>query len=334
MLKSIPFLNNLAVSELGFGAAEIGNLHRMLSDEEAHAVLTAAADAGVTLFDTAPFYGHGLSELRLGQFLRGRPSGGYILSTKVGRYMTPPGAEPTPSVWASPLNFAPVFDYSYDGTMRSLEQSRMRLGLPTPDIVFIHDLDRRNHGSNFDAQFRIATGGVIRALHALRASGDVGAIGVATNEGDVGAMLLNEGDFGCALLAGRYTLLDQTALVDFMPVAKARGVKLILGGVFNSGILATGARDGALHDYAPASEPVMRRVRALSAICDRYGAPLAAAAIQFAKAHPSVASVLVGASRAITMARAIEALHAPIPGDLWRELSQAGLIAPDAPLPA
>jgi D-threo-aldose 1-dehydrogenase len=332
MLKSSLFLNR-PVSEFGFGAAEIGNLYRALSDDEAHAVFAAAADAGVTLFDTAPFYGHGLSELRLGRFLRGRPPGSYVLSTKVGRYMVKPTAEPGPPVWAAPLDFAPVFDYSYDGTMRSLEQSRMRLGLPVPDIVFIHDLDRRNHGAAFDHHFRIARDGVIRALGELRVSGDVGGIGVATNEGDVGAMLLREGDFDCALLAGRYTLLDQSALDEFLPLAERRGVKIVLGGVFNSGILATGAQEGAVYDYAPAPEAVMAKVRALEAICARYGVPLAAAAIQFANAHPSVVSILIGASRPASIARSVDALRFPIPSDLWREVREAGLVAPTAPSP-
>jgi D-threo-aldose 1-dehydrogenase len=339
MLKSIPFLNGKSISELGFGAAEIGNLHRALSDAEADAALDAARAAGITLFDTAPFYGHGLSELRLGRFLRAslRDACGsrdaYVLSTKVGRYMIRPGADGAPGPWAAPLDFAPVFDYSYDGTMRSLEQSRMRLGLPIPDIVFIHDLDRRNHGAAFDDHFRIATGGVVRALHALRRSGDVGAIGVATNEGDAGRMLLREGDFDCALLAGRYTLLDQSALGDFLPYAQARGVKIVSGGVFNTGILATGARPGALYDYAPAPDAVLRRVRAFEAICARHRVPLAAAAIQFARFHPAIVSVLIGASRPASVARGVEALQAPTPPDLWREIRESGLIAPGAPLP-
>ncbi len=333
-MKSNPFLGNRLVSELGFGAAEIGNLHRALSDDEADAALSAAAEAGITLFDTAPFYGHGLSELRLGRFLRERPAGGYVLSTKVGRYMVRPGADAGPPVWAAPLNFAPVFDYSYDGTMRALEQSRMRLGLPVPDIVFIHDLDRRNHGAAFDHHFRIASDGVIRALHELRASGDVRAIGVASNEGDVGAMLLGEGDFDCALVAGCYTLLDQSGLDAFLPLCARTGIQVIVGGVFNSGILATGTRDGALYGYAPAPEPILRRVRALEAICARHGVPLAAAAIQFARSHPAVISVLIGASRAASIERAVDALNVMIPPDFWREVREAGLVASAAPLPA
>jgi D-threo-aldose 1-dehydrogenase len=334
MLKSHPFLNDRAVSELGFGAAEIGNLHRALSEDEAHAVLFAAAAAGIALFDTAPFYGHGLSELRLGRFLRERPPGSFVLSTKVGRYMIAPVGHPVPPAWAAPLNFAPVFDYSYDGTMRSLEQSRMRLGLPIPDIVFIHDLDRRNHGAAFDDHFRIATGGVVRALDELRRSGDVGAIGVATNEGDAGTMLLKEGDFDCALLAGRYTLLDQSGLDEFLPFCQRRNVKVLAAGVFNTGILATGARDGARYDYAPAPEAVLRRVRAFEAICARHHVPLPAVAIQFARFHPAVVSVLIGASRPASVARSVEALHAPIPPELWREIRESGLIAAAAPTPS
>jgi D-threo-aldose 1-dehydrogenase len=333
-LKSALLTDDLPVSALGFGAAEIGNLYRAQSDEEAQATLLAAAQAGMTLFDTAPFYGHGLSEMRLGQFLRNRPRDSFVLSTKVGRYMTAPGGPLPWSPFAAPLPFLPVFDYSYDGTMRALEQSRMRLGVPRLDVVFVHDLDRNNHGAAFDAQFRTAVAGCFKALSELRRAGEIGAIGIGVNEGDVGAMMLAEGDFDCALLAGRYTLLDQSGLEVFLPTCVAKGVKVLMGGIFNSGILASGAVPGAVYNYGPAPEPVIQRVRVLEAICTRHGVPLAAAALQFAAAHPAAISVLVGASRPDNVDRAVRTFHAPVNAALWREIAESGLIATGAPLPA
>jgi D-threo-aldose 1-dehydrogenase len=312
--------------ELGLGTAEIGNLYRVVSDTEAEATLRAATQAGLTLFDTAPFYGHGLSETRLGAYLRGLPRHAYRVSTKIGHVLTAPvPGEPPASVFMSPLPFTPIFDYSYDGTMRALEQSRRRLGTQ-PDFVFVHDLDRRNLGETFDAHRRVASAGAIRALSELRASGDIGAMGIAVNEADIGTELLAEADFDCALLAGQYTLLDHAAVQAFLPAAQARRVAVFAGGVFNSGILATGAVPGARYAYLPAPGPIRARVRAMQAICARYDVPLAAAALQFVAAHPAIDAIILGASQPHNVARACAAMALQIPPVLWQDMHAQGLL--------
>ena len=328
-----PWTGTASISELGFGAAGIGNLYRALADEEATLALDAAVAAGITWFDTAPFYGYGLSELRLGRFLRGRPRSSYVLSTKVGCVMTAARTAAPAGPFVDPLPFTPLFDYSYGGTLRAFEQSQMRLGLPRPDIVFVHDLDRRNHGSGFERQRRIAVKGAFEVLQELRRNGDIGAMGLAVNEAELGAELLQEADFDVALLAGRYTLLDHSALDSFLPAAQSRGVAIVLGGVFNSGILATGAVSEARFDYAPASAEVLRRTQDLAAACARHDVPLTALALQFARAHPAVRSILIGVSRAESVARNVAALEWPIPNALWRELTDLELIPAHAPLP-
>lgn len=318
----------IARCPLGFGAAQIGNLYRAVSDAEAFATLDAAARVGVTLFDTAPFYGHGLSELRLGQFLRARPRDSYVLSTKVGCYMLPPTTSMPHSVFAAPLPFLPVIDYSYAGTLRSLEQSAARLGIPRFDIVLIHDLDRRNHGALFEHHLRIARDGAIRALHELKRDGAVGAIGIAVNEPDVGLQLLAEMEVDVALLAGCYSLLDQSGL-EFLAAAGARGAEVLLASVFNSGILAAGTLGvaGAAHyRYAAPPAHILARVRAFEAVCARHGVPLAAVALRFAAAHPAVASVVVGASQPASIARAAAAMDCVIPTELWSELVGSALL--------
>jgi D-threo-aldose 1-dehydrogenase len=322
-LTPVPFTRGLSVSPLAFGSAEIGNLHRAVSEQQAQQTLHAAADSGVTLFDTAPAYGNGLSELRLGQFLRSRPRTSYVLSTKVGNYMVAPshGTPPGRSVFASPLPFEKIFDYTYDGTMRALEQSRLRLGLLRPDIVFIHDLDRRNHGNALPEQMRIAQNGACRALDELRRSGDIGAAGIAVNEADTGAMLLGEWNFDCALLAGCYTLLDQTADASFLPAARKAGIPVIAASVFHSGILA----GGATFNYAAPAAGTMQRVRMLDALCARHEIPLAALALQFAARRRGIASVVVGASRPETISRSAAALMAAIPDGLWEELAASNM---------
>jgi D-threo-aldose 1-dehydrogenase len=330
-LRQTALCRGLTVSELGIGTAEIGNLFRAVDDNEAQATLAAAAAGGVTLYDTAPFYGHGLSELRLGQFLRTQTDGRAVLVTKIGRYMVPPRRDAPAGVFAAPLRFEPVFDYSYDGTMRALEQSRMRLGLPRPDIVLVHDLDRRNHGAEFERHFAIAQSGAFRALEELRRSGDIAAMGISANEGDTGCLLLEAGDFDCALLAGRYTLLDQSAGRDFLPAAQARNIPIMLAGAFNTGILAAGSGSGAKYDYAQTSEAIRTRVRAFEHLCAPCGVPLAALALQFARAHPAIGSVVVGTSRPSSLARTLAAWHWPVPSALWEDVGR--LLPPGAPLP-
>ena len=313
---------------LGVGAAEIGNLARRLSEAEAQAVLAAAWTAGFRLFDTAPGYGAGLSELRLGAFLRDKPRDAYVLSTKVGRCLEP-ASGPLADGFAAPLPFAARFGYGYDAVMRSFEQSTLRLGITRFDLLLVHDLDRRNHGAAFEAHRAEALDGGMRALSELRRAGDVQAVGVAVNEGDVGARMIADGDFDVALLASRYTLLEQTALDDFLPAAQARGLPVLAGGVFNSGILAA----GSTYDYRPAGAAILARVARLRALCERHHVRLPAAALQFVRAHPAVGTVLIGMAQPDRAAASLALLDEAIPPAFWAELRADGLVAASAPLP-
>ncbi len=313
-------------SPLGFGAAEIGNLGRRLSEADAQAVLAAAWAAGFRMFDTAPGYGAGLSELRLGAFLRDQPRDAYVLSTKVGRTCE---AGEAPPGFAAPLPFAERFGYGYDAVMRSFEQSTLRLGITRFDLLLVHDLDRRNHGAAFEAHYREALDGGMRALVELRRAGDVRSVGVAVNEGDVGARMIADGDFDVALLASRYTLLEQGALAEFLPATQARGLPVLAGGVFNSGILAA----GPTYDYRPADTDILARVGALRTLCERHHVRLAAAALQFVRAHPAIGPVLIGMSRPDRAADSLALLDEAIPSGFWAELRASGLVAAMAPLP-
>jgi D-threo-aldose 1-dehydrogenase len=316
----------------GFGASGLGNLGRTLTEAECRATLEAAWSGGFRYYDTSPLYGHGLSELRLGAFLRERMRDQFVLSTKVGRYLVPPRGRPVdPDIWRPPSGLMPVVDYSYDATMRSLEQSHSRLGLTTIDIAYIHDIDRRNHGAAFERNYRAAMEGAYRALDELRRAGFLKAIGIGVNESDVAADFMRDADLDLVMLAGRYTLLEQGALADCMPMAEKRGVGIVAVGVYNSGILAKGP--GATYDYGAAPADVVARVERLADVCARHGVPLAAAAAQFAFGHPAVKSVVLGMSRPESVARSIEHLTTPIPDELWGDLRASGLLGQEVPLP-
>ena len=334
----MPILPEANLSDLppryGFGASALGNLGRTIEDASAMATLAAAWDAGFCYYDTSPLYGYGLSELRLGQFLRSKPREGFVLSTKVGRYLVPPrGQDFDKGIWKPPLDLMPVLDYSYDATMRSLEQSHSRLGISAFDIVYIHDIDRRNHGAAFDRQYAAAINGAYRALAQLRDSGFIRAVGIGVNEADVAADFMRDADLDLVMLAGRYTLLEQGALDDCLPTALANGVGIVAVGVFNSGILAKGSTPGATYDYGDAPPNVIARVKALEVICGRHGVPLAAASAQFPLAHPAVRSVVLGMSRPHNVSQSATQLVQPIPAGFWSDLRSSGLIADAAPLP-
>lgn len=316
----------------GFGASGLGNLGRALSEAECRTTLEAAWDGGFRYFDTSPLYGHGLSELRLGAFLREQPREAFVLSTKVGRYLVPPRGRPVdPGIWRPPSGLLPVVDYSYDATMRSLEQSHSRLGLATIDIAYIHDIDRRSQGDAFAGNYRTAIEGAYRALDELRRAGVLKAIGIGVNEADVAADFMRAADLDLVMLAGRYTLLEQGAFDDCLPEAEKRGVGIVAVGIYNSGILAKGR--GATYDYDSPPAEIAARVERLDAVCARHGAPLAAAAAQFAFGHPAVKSVVLGMSRRESVARSIEHLTTPLPPALWDELAATELLAPGVPVP-
>ncbi|MBX3456419.1 aldo/keto reductase [Ferrovibrio sp.] len=326
--------SGLTVSSIGFGAAPIGDLYAVLDDAEAIGAVSAAHAAGITLFDVAPLYGHGLAEQRCGIALRQVPRDSFVLSTKVGRWMDPTRDRGNGSGYVGGLPQGAVIDYSYDGTMRSFEQSLLRLGLDRIDLLLIHDVDVWTHGKDMiERRFAEAMNGCYRALNALRSSGAIRAIGIGVNEVEISERFASAGDFDTMLLAGRYSLLEQPALANFLPMAQKRGIGIMLGGVFNSGILATGAKAGARYNYAPAPPAILERVGHMERICAAHGAVLAEVALQFALAHPAVSSLVLGATTAAEVRRNIDALNRQIPSQLWRDLQQEGLLDSAAPIP-
>lgn len=326
---------DLDVSVLGLGTAPLGDLYRRLDEAEAIETVTAALAGGVTLIDTSPHYGNGLAEHRIGAALRRMPGTRPILSTKVGRVMEPFRPASLAAGFAGGLPHAPRFDYSHDGAMRAMEQSALRLGVDHLDIVLIHDVDVWTHGPDmFEQRFREAMEGAYRALEKLRAAGAVRSIGVGVNEADTAERFARAGDFDTTLLAGRYSLLEQPAIESYLPLALKKEMTLMLGGVFNSGILATGAVPGAKYNYQDAPPEVMRKVAAIEDVCARHGVKLADAALHFALAHPAVSSVVLGAVSPAEVAMQIATLSRVPPRALWDELKAAGLLAPAIPVPA
>lgn len=319
---------------IGFGCAGLGNLSVQMSEDDAHVLLETAWDAGLRYFDTAPLYGFGLSELRLGQFLRGHQREHYIVSTKVGRYFLPPwGGRVNKGMWAHGLEMEPVADYSYDGVMRSLEQSFCRTGLDRLDIVFIHDVDRRNQGDNYPVVYRQAVEETYRVLDDLRRGGFVSAIGVGLNESDVAADFMKDTDIDLVMLAGRYSLLEQPALYDALPLAQARGIGVVAAGIYNSGILIKGSQAKATYDYGVAPPAVMKRIVELERFCLDHGVSLAAAATQFPLAHPSVTGLVFGFASPQHVASSLGFLETPLPRGFWKNMKRAGLLAEAVPVP-
>ena len=325
----------LTFTELGFGAAPIGNLFRAISDDDAHAVLEAAWAGGVRYFDTAPLYGLGLSETRLNRLLRGKPRDSYVLSSKIGRLLraVPPDQSDGIGKWIDVPSRREVYDYGYDATMRSLEFSLERLGVDRIDVLYAHDLDIFNHGSQQALQARLEEfmAGGYRALVALRDQGVIRAFGGGLNEWEPCQWLLERGDFDIFLLAGRYTLLEQEALESFLPMCVDRGVGIVVGGPYNSGILAVGPKPGVHYNYAPAPDWVLTKATRLRDICEGHGVRLVDAAFQFPLRHPAVVSVIPGGQGLGEMTSNLAAAQAVIPQALWEELRAEGLIRADAP---
>ena len=325
----------IAFTELGFGAAPLGNLYRAISEDDAQGILARAWAGGVRYFDTAPLYGLGLSETRLNHFLRGKRRDDYVISTKIGRLMhaCAPDKRDGFGKWFDVPARNEVYDYSYDGVIRSLEASLERLGLDRVDILYAHDLDVFTHKSQtaLDARLAEFMAGGYRALIDLRDQGVIRAFGAWVNEWQPCQWLLERGDFDLFLLAGRYTLLEQEALATFLPMAQARGVGIIIGGPYNSGILATGPRPGAFYNYDPAPDWVMTRAAALQSICMAHGIRLVDAAFQFPLLHPAVVSVIPGGQGVVEMDSNLVAAKAAIPAAFWQALKSEGLLREDAP---
>ncbi|MDX8477269.1 aldo/keto reductase [Mesorhizobium sp. VK24D] len=305
----------LEVTEISFGGAAIGGLYRACPRDAAMATLDTAWNAGLRYFDTAPFYGFGLSERRTGDFLRDKPRSSYVLSTKVGRLFRPVPADQVPDhSYVDPLPFALDYDYSYDGIMRSVDFSYARLGLNRIDILFVHDIGIYTHGvEKTKLHFRQLMDGGLKALEELKSSGTISAYGLGVNEVQICLDVLRRAPLDCILLASRYSLLDRSAEAELLPLCRERKTSLIVGGVFNSGILATGPVEGAHFDYLPATKDILDRVGEMQKIAAERGYPLAAAAFQFPLHEPVVASVLTGTAKPANLTRNLELLDIKVP---------------------
>jgi D-threo-aldose 1-dehydrogenase len=328
--------SGLEVPVIGFGGAPLGNLFDEFSDEQARATVRAAYDAGLRLFDTAPLYGHGLSEHRIGETLRWLDRDSYVLSTKIGRLLRPrdPG-DLDGGVFKRVLPFEGVYDYSYDGVLRSVDDSLQRLGTHRIDVLLIHDVDVWTHGSEAARvqRFGEVMAGGYRAMLRLREERVVRAIGAGINEIQACEDFARAGDFDCFLLAGRYTLLEQAALDTLLPYCAERDISLLIGGPYNTGILATGAVPGAYYNYAPAPGDVMERVASIESVCRRHGVRLASAALQFPLGHPNVATLIPGARSPDEIAQNKATFEVEIPAAFWADLKRHGLLREDAPTP-
>jgi D-threo-aldose 1-dehydrogenase len=324
-------------ARLGLGGAPLGNLFAPVADADACALLDVAWDSGCRTFDTAPHYGHGLSERRIGDALRARPREAFTLSSKVGRLLAPDATVPREQHgYVGGLPFRQHWDYSAAGVCRSLEDSLQRLGLARLDAAFVHDCDAATHGAGAAAVRRQVIDEALPALQAARREGVIRAVGLGVNDVAIVLDVLREAELDVLLLAGRYSLLDHAALAELLPLCSRRGVRIALGGVFNSGLLATGSRGAgaARFDYAPAAREWIERTARIEAMCDAHGVPLRAAALQFPLAHSAVDIVLVGARSAAEWHDARAMMRHPIPAVFWRDLRSAGLLPADAPVPS
>ncbi len=325
----------LSFTELGFGTAPLGNLYRAIGDGEAQAILDKAWEGGVRYYDTAPLYGLGLSETRLNRFLRGKDRDDYVLSTKVGRLMRvcDPNDRTGLGKWFDVPARQEVYDYSYDGVMRSLEISFERLGVDRVDILWAHDLCISTHGSKAasDARIEELMESGYDAMISLRDQGVVTAIGGGVNEWEVCQTLAERGDFDLFLLPGRYTLLEQESLDSFLPLCESRGIGIVIGGPYNSGVLASGPKPGAFYNYEPAPPEVLEKVGKIEVVCRSHGISLVDAAFQFPLMNPNVVSVIPGGQTVAPMESNLRAAAASIPPALWADLKAQGLMRKDAP---
>ncbi len=317
------------VTRLSFGGAPIGNLNKFVEEPDARGALETAWDAGVRYFDTAPFYGYGLSEQRTGRMLAKHSRDEYVLSTKVGRLIRPGRRTGTEiydggkSYYLSYPEMCCVLDYGYDGIMRSHEDSLKRLGVDRIDILHIHDPD-----DHFDW----AVNGAYKALDQLRSEGTIKAVSAGMNQWEMLSRFMDHGDFDCFLLAGRYTLLEQTSLHEFLPKCLERKVSIVLGGVFNSGLL-TNPSTQKTYDYVAATQEVVDQALAIQRVCESHQVPLMAAALQFPQAHPAIATICIGARSEAQYKSSVELFNHPIPDSLWSDLKNEGLLDKEAPVP-
>lgn len=319
---------DIEVTCLGLGGASMGNMYTVAQDEVALDAVKYAYDTEVRYFDTAPMYGFGKSERLYGQALKNVPRDTFVLSTKVGRLIvdgkSTPETEETPFVDMTDVH--PVFDYSREGILRSLDDSRKRLGIDKFDIVYIHDPDVND-------SFQQALDEAYPTLDELRSQNVIGAVGVGMNEAKMLYDFATNADFDCFLLAGRYTLLDQIALQELLPLCQKKNISIIIGGAYNSGILATGAVAGAHYDYAPASSEIMEKTRRIESVCARYDVSLKAAALQFPFGHSTVVANIPGVKTRERFKENVSLMTDRIPADFWAELKAEKLLVEDAPIP-
>ena len=321
----------LQVTTLGLGTATMGGSRIPVTRSEGEAMVTAGWDAGVRYVDTAPFYGVGAAEHRVGDAMRERDRDSWVLSTKVGRLLRPKtNSTPSPDGRLSPMPFDVIYDYSYDGIMRSVEDSYQRLGLARIDILYVHDIGAYQHGEELNRQYlKVLRESGYKALEELRRTGVVSAIGIGVNEKEVLIEALGFGDWDAFLLAGRYTLLEQGPLDDLLPLCQARGTSIVVGGPLNSGILA--GRD--TWNYAAAPPEIVARVQKIAAVCKAHNVPLPAAALQFPLAHPVVCAIIPGPRTAAEFNENLPLFTMKIPASLWSDLRQQGLLPANAPVP-
>lgn len=324
-------LSGLSLTRLGMGCAAIGGLYHSCDATDARLAVDAAWDLGLRYFDTAPFYGYTLSEHRLGEALRERPRTQFTISSKVGRLMKPDrSVRPGDDGWAAPLPFRPHYDYTYEAILQSHQDSLQRLGIECIDILFVHDIGAMTHGALHDQYWQQLTkGGGFRALEQLRQSGQVKAIGLGVNEAEVVYQAMQECDLDCTLLAGRYTLLEQASLSPLLEACVKQGNAIIIGGPFNSGVLAGNGK----FNYADAPHEVMQRVGQLKSVCEQFDVPLQAAALQFPMAHPAVVSCIPGGRDVAQLRQNAAWFEQSIPAEMWQALKRAGLIDERAPVP-
>ena len=317
-----PILSGrISLPSLGFGGAALGGMFSSVDTDQATATLSAAFDAGMTYVDSAPYYGFGRSERAVGDAIRGR---NYILSTKVGRLLEAGAIENAADFgWPDALRFHPVFDYTYDGVMRSFAASQQRLGLARIDILYVHDIGALTHGADDASHFEALRDGGYRALSELRAAGQIKAIGLGVNEADICRRALDIGDWDIFLLAGRYTLLEQEPLKDLFPECLAANTSIVIGGPFNSGILV----GGDTFDYGKAPVAVRERVASLRQVSDRLDVPLPAAALQFPLGHPAVISVIPGLRSTAELNATLAWAKTDIPAEYWMALKEEGLLS-------
>lgn len=335
-LFKAPSGASISLTEMGMGTAPLGNLYRPLSEKDAQSTLEAAWKAGIRYFDTAPFYGLGISENRLNPFFREHKRSDYVVSTKVGRLLKV--CEPSERAGIGKFFDTPsrkeIFDYTYDGIMHSLELSLERLGLDQVDILYVHDVDVFTHGSEAirDAHVKTLMASGYKALQKLRDEKVIKAFGAGVNEWQVCEILMAQGDFDIFLLAGRYTLLEQEALNSFLPLCEKRGIGIVLGGPYNSGILATGAKPGALYNYDPAPKNILESVSKIEVVCKAHKVKLPEAALRFPVKHPSVVSVIPGMVNPKQVTLNVKTLGAKIPRAFWKDLKAQGLLHKGAPV--